>query len=337
MTDNFKKKLIYFFIGFSVFLMIANIVVDFFQNEEESLKTHEVSSKLLEEEFNNIIDEFGIDNSWIKVKNINNKNLDSLKKVYYVQIPTDLNIPIFIKEFQKNLLKQPVEVVGEERKDNGNSVIKISSNNHLKFQAYLNYDKSLSREKFQFAFLVNDFQDLSSSERKNILGNDLKMAVGLIPSESAFLQLEEVSKNKKENYLIIDDEISDSKYELDISFSKERLKSSIISIVTDFKNSIFFMIDKESELYKSTAYNFIKDEFLKRKIKLYSYENFIDLRGKEKTDLISLFKFYCDDSSKKKNIFLIDFNGINILSEAIMHYQKKGNRLINPSELLFSE
>ncbi len=337
MTDNFKKNIIYFFVGFSVLLMISNVIINLIMVEKKKEVQNEMTAEAIEKKFQNCLNSFGIEESWQNVKIINNKNFDSLKKVYHIQIPTDLNIPQFLKELEYELKNEPVEIISEERKDNGISAVKIHSNDFLKFQAYLNYDKDISREKFKFAFLVDDFYNLSISDMDDLLEIQLMFAVSIIPSEVNFELLKSVNKFKKENYLIINDEVSDSKYELETSTSKTRLKSSIISIVTDFNNSIFFMIDKASELYSSTAYNFIRDELLKRKIRLHSYENFIDLRNKETNDLLSLFKFYCEDNSKNKNIFLIDFNGIKTLKEEIKLYQKKGNKLVNPSELIFNE
>lgn len=317
--------------------MITNIIIDFVNTDEEKEVKNEITTKAIEDKFAVCINEFGIQNEWITSKIIDNKSLDSLDKVFFVKIPTDLSIPSFLKEVESKFLFQPVEIISEERKDNGNSTLKIYSNNNLKLQVYLNYDKDISREKFRFAFLVNDFNELSSEESKKILESQFKLAVGIIPSENSFLKLDDIKSLKKENYLIINDDVSDSKYELDPSLSKVRLKSSIISIVEDFGSSIFYMIDKSSELYTSTAYNFIRDELLKRKIRLHSYDNFIDLRGKEKNDLISLFKFYCEDNTHNKKVFIIDFNGLDILTNSIKAFLKKGDKLVNPSELIFAD
>lgn len=337
MTDIFKKKIIYFFIGFSILLMVTNVIIDFVNTVEEEEKKYEISIDKIDEQFSETLSDFGIANDWISVKKINNKSYDSLKKVFYLKIPTDLSIPIFLKELESKFIGQPVSIISEERKDNGNSTIRISSNDHLKFQAFLNYDNSITRENFKFAFLVDDFQDLSSTKMDQLFQNQFNFGVGLIPSNVSIELIKKISQFKKENYFIINDEVSDSKYELDPSLSKTRLKSSIISIVSDYSSSIFCMIDKSSELYSSTSYNFIRDELLKRKIRLHSYENFIDLRSKEGNDLKSLFKFYCEDKETKTKIFLVNFNGLNELHSLIKQFQKKGNKLINPSELIFSE
>jgi len=337
MTDIFKKKIIYFFIGFSILLMITNVIIDFVNTAEAEEKKYEIQSAKIDEKFSETLNEFGLENEWISVKKINNKSFDSLKKVFYIKVPTDLNIPLFLKELESKFTELPVNIISEERKDNGNSTIRISSNEHLKFQAYLNYDNSITREKFKFALLIDNFHDLSSAEIDQLFQNQFSFGVGLIPSDLGLELIQKINQFKKENYFIINDEVSDSKYELDPSLSKTRLKSSIISIVSDYSSSIFCMIDKSSELYSSTSYNFIRDELLKRKIRLHSYENFIDLRNKEGNDLKSLFKFYCEDQESKVKIFLVNYNGLKELLDLIKEFQKKGNKLVNPSELIFPE
>ena len=63
MTDIFKKKIIYFFIGFSILLMITNVIIDFVNTAEAEEKKYEIQIVKIEEKFSETLNEFGFENN----------------------------------------------------------------------------------------------------------------------------------------------------------------------------------------------------------------------------------------------------------------------------------
>jgi hypothetical protein len=123
------------------------------------------------------------------------------------------------------------------------------------------------------------------------------------------------------------------KYKLKDSYSQNRLKGSLLSIINDFSSATYFFIDDQSDLFNSSVFSYLKDELVKRKIKIVKLSNLQKLNFSEMNILISSFDTFMKNTEEGESItFLISADNYRYLLPEIKRYRKVGYEIVHPSE-----
>ena len=107
----------------------------------------------------------------------------------------------------------------------------------------------------------------------------------VIPSKESAEFVKKHLKLKKEYVVLLNDDIDELKYKLKNDYSEARLKSSIRSIIGSFPNAAFILVDDNSNLFKSSIFNFVANEFEKRNIKLIKKSSLLDITDESKNQI----------------------------------------------------
>ncbi|MFH1528593.1 MAG: hypothetical protein ABIG69_18455 [Bacteroidota bacterium] len=322
---DLKKKTIIVLIVLSALLLISNIITELLKSSDEDDKI-EISAKQIENNFLKITELYGIDVAWIQIKKISSKNNDSLKHIYSAKIPTDVTIPSMIKDFSTLFADPSVEIETYERSINGNNLLRVSVNEERKFEAHLNYDKNINREFARIGFIIKNAPiDLNSIINfKNLFPADF--ALLLTPSDESKNIINPLKKNKIKYLIDLSDKISSAAFEIEEGDSKFKLQRAVVAIISVFGRDAIYFFNSSSELYNSVIFNYVRDEFRKRKVKLKNHSLLTNLSG-ERDDLISLFKFYVKSGiSNQPKLLLIDYEDAIVLKKEISAVKKAGHK-----------
>lgn len=339
---NHKRKFIKYLLAAAVFLLVANIAIDFFRKSKKEISVNELSVSQVETVFFRALDEYGIEPNWITKKwesipsgRVKLSGEDSLTSQYFVKIPADMPVPLIIKEINKTIEKDITGFVSEEKKIFGTTEIRIYSNEILKLKATLVPDKQIFRSRNELSFIIYDTFDLSQNNFNNFLSVHYPLAAAVVPGKEVIAKADSLKKYSKEFIVLLNDGISDSRMKLKQEYQKEILRGSIKNIISSFKSAAAFVIDKKSLLFNSPIYNFVRDEFMRRGIKLFPSSKFITLEADEETELISKFRFYCNDiTGTHQKLFISSFDSFQKIQPELERFKKKGNKIISLSNLL---
>ncbi len=161
----------------------------------------------------------------------------------------------------------------------------------------------------------------------------------LIPSTENLSICKFILDKQKTYSLLLNDNIPELKYKLKVGYSKKRLKGSLLSIINDFSSATYFFIDDRSDLFNSSVFSYLKDELVKRKIKIVKLSYLEKLDFSETDLLISSFDTFMKKTTEgERTTFLI--NGAdkfrNLLPE-IKRFRKVGYKIVHPSETKLEE
>lgn len=325
---HFKKTVTKYLLILAIFLLFSNVVIDFIKKPREQKilnNSRELTVAKIDSVFLSVLDEYGIQPEWISTKKIKVAYEDSISKQINVKLPADLPIPLIIKDVHNIIENDITGFVSEEKKQYGTTEIRIYSNELLKLKAVLVPDKEIVRDRNRLAFILIDALELGQSDFNEFLLIPYVLAAVAVPNESNVQKADSLQKYYKEYIVLLNNDIKDKKYRLDARDQRVLIRNSINNTIRDFINAKMFCIDENSKLYNSTVYNFVRDEFLKRKIVLRKQSEFLQLFGTE-PEIISKFKFYCEDETGlKEKVFLIDFSTFNTIRNDLEKYRKKRN------------
>ena len=108
------------------------------------------------------------------------------------------------------------------------------------------------------------------------------------------------------------------------------MKNVVKTFVTDFRSAVCFIVDDNSEFYKSKNYEVFQNELIKRNIKLFKKSDFVNLIYDENT--ISIFVENLKSLTEGDTIiFLMNAESYSVLESELIKYQKKGYRVITSS------
>jgi len=329
-----QKKIINILIGASIILLLSNVIFDFFDKKNNKINSGEITVSKIDSVFFSVINKFALKEEWIKKKNIKNTKTDSLKYVFELKIPADIPIAAILKEMNYGFNEYPVEITSEEKINFGKTVLKIYSNEHLKLQAVLNIEKEIAREYSRLSFILTDAGDLNEEDFTKLMRFPYPFALLLLPEEKTFNLLSKIYEYRKEVFLLLNDDVDEKKYSLDPDYEKIRLKTSVLAIRSDFPKIINYIVDNESDLYAAPSFNYIKDEFQKREIKIAVIKNFVNLDRDTENEIISLIQFYAESGkSKEPQTYLISAENFMGLERALSILFNKGTRYPLPSEV----
>ena len=313
-----------------------NVAINYKIKPAKEKAVNELSIHQIENVFFKILDDYGIEKSWISSKKIKSTDEDSIRVEYYVKLPADLPVPLIIKDMNKTIEKDITAFVSDEKKVYGATEVRIYTNEILKLKAMLIPDKENIRKRNDLSFIISDALDLSSSNYKKFLSVYFPASALVVPSSDIEIKVDTLKNYMKEYAVYISDEIGDSELKLDPSFQKQILRGSIGNIISDFKDAKLFIVDKKSKVFRSPVYNFVSDEFERQGIILHTESEFINLEAKEDSELISKFRFYCSDTTgSHQKIFLINFDNFQKIFTEIERFKKKGNKIIPISKTSF--
>lgn len=327
---NRKSKFIIYLLAVAIILLVLNIALEIFKKPKRiSSKVSELSAKQIEFVFANVLDDYGVEANWVTKKKFKSPDEDSIKYQFFVKIPTDMPIPHIIKDINKVIANDITGFVSDEKKIFGETEIRIYSNEILKLKATLTPDKQIIRKRNELAFIISDAFTLNEKMFSNFLNVNNPLACTVVPGGDFVAKADSLRNFTKDYVVLMDDEITDPKMKLKSEYQKEILRSSVSKIVSSFKNAAAFIVDERSSLFKSSIYNFIKDDFKRNGIILHPRSEFVELNSEEDSDLFSKFKFYSEDTlGVHQKIFITSFVNFEKLQSSIDRYKKKGNKVI---------
>ncbi|RMD50476.1 MAG: hypothetical protein D6830_02620 [Ignavibacteria bacterium] len=295
----------------------------------ENVKKTELTLGDLEQRILQLSKEFYLDQSWVKKVNVANTGKDSLKFVYNFSIPRDVLITDVLKRINELFPEKELTIKSEETLIRKITKVYFYVNDILYLQLNLKKDKKIKRVETKIALIVEGFEELGGDEKNNLLNSPFVFCVLVSPEENAIKKLEEIESNNKQYALYLKNFIDAEDYKIDEDLSRIRLKSSIISIATDFKNAAAFFINTKAEIYHSIIYNFLKDKFKEKGIVLRSIFNYKSLSSSSLKEIKSKFRFY-EESMKGKQTAIFRIRAVDLLKikSEIEKYLMRGNKIV---------
>ena len=329
-SPSAKRRTVYILFVVAILLLASNLLLN--KLLPETNPKHEafiLSGSEINNRFLQAVNNFGLEENWIVVRKLSNKP-DSLFSSYKIKLPPDLPIPVLIREIQTELSSDSVEIKSIEKKMGGRTKLKIYSGGFLKLTSEIDYDKKFVRKRGSVGFFI---EDISFDDQEDSLLFDVpeSFAVLLTPSKENKKHSKFILNKSKEFALLLDDEIDDLEFKLSEGHSNNRILNSVKSIIGSFSRAIFFVIDDESELFRSEVFPVISAELEKRNIKLLHKSTFYQLENNEETDLIDSFDSLIKQLVQEKLIILTNVEEFRLLLPEIARYRKVGFKFINPS------
>lgn len=329
-----RKKIIQVLFPAAVVLLIAFIIINK-TISESSPPQKQISAAAINSIFKKSLKNLGYEDKWIDPVKKNRKYPDSLKFNYSVLVPADLPIPVVIDEINLNTNPEEAKIISNEKRINGEAELKIYSGGFLKLNAMLKYDNTIRRKAGYVGLLIDGWNNLSLKEDSIYLSVPESFAALIIPSKNSEKLISTIKENHKEYAILLNDDITDLDYKLNPSYSKKRLRLSIISIARTFSDAIFFLIDKKSDLYKSSNYSYVKNEFAKRKIRLVYLNSIPSINGNDVKTLNDNFhSFVSNIGDGEKKLVLVSSSDFLHLKQEIVSFRKIGYKFINPSQII---
>jgi len=326
---NRKQKFIKYLIAAAVILLVVNITIESLKKPKKETAIHELSVLQIETVFFTVLDEYGIETKWITRKKYKSADYDSVKTEYVVKIPADMPVPLIIKNINKVIEKDITGFVSEEKKIFGTTEIRIYTNEVLKLKATLIPDKEIIRKRNELSFVINDVFDLSEKNFNNFLSIHYSLSCTVVPGHDLIIKADSLKDYTKEYAILLNNDISDPQMKLKSDYQKKLLRGSMQNIVSSFRDAKAYIVDENSTLYNSPIYNYVQDEFKRQSIFLYPRSGLIELNAQEDSELISKFKFYCQDTTGvHQKIFFSSFDNFLKIQNEIEKIKKKGNKII---------
>ena len=323
-----KKSVLLVLFSTALVFLIANLVLNINDNENnlKSNKT-ELSIAEIDSLFRLSLRNFGLLDDWIK-----ESKSPKADNSYKVKIPKDLSIPVILAEINSNFWESGVTINSVEKIFSGRTILEIKLEDEIKLRADFDYDKNIFRSAGTAAFILENFE-LSSFEDSLLLEIPEPFSPLLIPSTENLILSKFIIDKQKTYSLLLNDDIPELKYKLKDNYSQNRLKGSLLSIINDFSSATYFFIDDQSDLFNSSVFSYMKDELIKRKIKIVKLSYLQKLNFNEMNLLISSFDTFMKNTEEGESItFLISAENFGNLLPEIKRYRKVGYKFVHPSE-----
>lgn len=325
-----KKRIIQTLFALAVITLIANLIVAKYFKGAIQKKEKDFNSNFINDQFIQDLNNFGIKKDWIK--DFSKDESSSSIYSYKVDLPKDLPIPVVLSEIYSSFFSSGVKIQSIEKTIGGKTVLNIFSKNRLDLSAEFNYNENIRRNAGNIGLIVFDLEKLNVKDMNAIVNFPQTLVAAVIPSKENLKLATELSANRKELAIYLNDDIKDPDYKLSKDYSDYRLSIAIRTIISDFSNAIFFVIDDHSKIYQSPAYSFIQKEFSKRNIKLIPASSLDIIPDGSKADVKTNFrnlvlKTHIGDN-KLISVYADDFE---LLKPEIFSLIKIGYKFITPS------
>lgn len=337
---HLKKTFTKYLLVAAIILLVVNVTIDIVKrpSKKEIDSVRELTTNQIDSVFLRVLKEYGIEDEWVSTKKIKVAYEDSITKQFIVKLPADLSIPLIIKDVNGIIQNDITGFVSEEKKIFGTTEIRIYTNEILKLKATLVPDVSVVRDQNELCFVISDVYDLNAGRFSEFLSIPFDICGVMIPGDSYAVQADSLKKYSKEYIVLLNDENTETKFRLEKDDQKALIKNSVYNVVAGFKDVVLFCIDEQSKLFNSTFYNFVRDDFLRRGIKLVHKSEFLQITSDNDEELISKFRYHCDDKSgSRQKIFFISFDEFQKLQNELSKFRKKGSRIISLSSTGLTE
>lgn len=328
---KFKKKLLLTLFFTALILFAANI---FLKSDLTSFNSDEnvVNSEEINKRFKNILDEFAIEEKLIKEILQTDKHSGRKISNFRIQVPKDLTIPEILQEVFNTFKKDSLTIKSFEKVKSNKTNLELKHGNSIVLNSEFEYSKNYSRNKGYISFIIYDVVP-SNQTTASLIESPGRLNFLIRPESQNLQYLEFIRNNEQQFSVLIDDDIIEQKYKLGPSFSEKRVVTVIKSLVTDYRNAVCFIIDDNSDFYKSANYEILRRELSKRNIKLFRTTDFVKLNSDERSQI--LFGDELDTlESGGSIIFLLSQDTYLSLDSVIKKYNKKGYRVVSSSLLL---
>jgi len=331
LSFKFKKNFLIILIALAIVLIAANIILKDHSTSPEEKETH-IDENEISQRFKNILDDFGIEKEFIKEYHSIDKETNREISKFKIQVPKDLTIPEILLEIYKSFRKDSIAISSVEKVKGGRSKLTFQSGKKIFLEAEFDYSKNYYRNMGSLVFILFDV-DPTNSATISLIESPTKLNFLFRPETKYMQSVEVITNNSKQFSILIDDEISEQKYQLGSGFSEQRTINVIKTLITDFKKAVCFIIDDKSNFYKSANYKIFSSELLKRNIKLYKSSDFVFLDYGESLGFV--FAEELNELSKGgTKIFLLNEETYSALKTEITKYEMKGFKVIASSRIL---
>ena len=331
---NARKRLIYSLLIFIIALILANVFIT--SVEKKNIPPQKKTTSIIEIDsvFKMVLNDFGFKDEWHKKYKLRDNQKPPLKVKNKVILPKDISTIEFIAELNAYVNFEDVTLNIIEEEINGDSDIEMYAADTLKYWVQLTRDEKLTREKAAFVFLLSNINELNDEQFEQLFFSPFPFGLILTPSTENKKLLDVISRAQKEFSIILSDDIDEEIFKLEPDYSTNRLERSVINIVNLFGGAVNFYVNKNSEIYKSTSYNFVKDEFRKRGKELQFIHSIKKIEAETHEDLKSLFDFYYQSIKKnERKQLLISAADFLKIQNRIKKIVKRGYKILPPSEL----
>jgi hypothetical protein len=332
---NYKRKIIYILTAIVVLLLIINVALGFFDISLPQKKLAALSKKTIESKFNTVLDDYGIEKSWITKGKIQKGKSDSLQNSFVIKTPSDVPVAQIIKDINIEFAHQPVIISSAEEDMNKLTNLIIESGKITKLVANFKIDKDITRKFSTISFLIYKAEKLDSVELSDFLKNPIHFGV-ILPLETNSPNLaQKIISAKKEYFIELDNNSDDNDFYLDEDLKVDEIKSNANKIIASFNSPKIFFIDENNSGIKRSIQNIIKETFENRGRKINYVDEFTFLKGENINDLKSLLKFHLNRlKPNETKIFRINIEDWIAIQENLNSFLKKGNKIIFPLQLL---
>lgn len=327
-----KRRIILSLLLFSILLLLGLLIVTVTYkkqvpqkgDQERELSVIEVDSIL-----QTILVDYAIPTAWVQQKKIKIKGEDSLKYYYKINLSPDISIPMLIKDLKRVYDKDRTGMVCKETVFRNDTEIKVFSNEFLKLKAELIPTKDIERDRNKLGFIIQDSYKLAQEDLSYLLELPYSVTFTLYPDKEFLALRDSIIKYGKNYLVVINDEIVNKEFKLSPDYGKDILKKSIAAILSKFNSAAGFVVSTNSDIYESTAFNFVRDEFKKRKIILYTEKDFVSFDGNEIGEIRSIIKFHAENIVEKRlKIFWISFENFKKIQNNLADLRKRGTRIV---------
>ena len=330
-----KKKLIQILFGLAFVFLIANLVVNKLTHYHYTAIEKARSSNYINTKFFAALHSYGLENTWIKKERRYRKDDDSLNYKYKVEVPKDLPIALLLDEIEDSLGVNGIAMRTKELEFGGKTLLKVYSGDNLKLQAEFNYDENIERDAGTVGIIVKDADQLSNENFQKFIRLPERFSILLSPSKKSAALQQQITSAQKEICVLISDETTDLEYKMKSGFSPDRIRNSIRSIISDYSDAAFFVLDNKSALYFSPAMKIIKDFLDKGKIKYIRLSDCGVLNGGNAKETRNQFEDLVENSKSKINfILMLTPDEMNSQIPELIKFRKIGYKFVRPSVVL---
>ncbi|MDP2039270.1 MAG: hypothetical protein Q8L04_17965, partial [Ignavibacteria bacterium] len=318
-------------------LLVVNVAVDLFTTKVSKTSQNELTRAQIENTFWKVLDAYGIDASWVKKKKFREENEDSISVQFFVTLPAEIPVPLIIKDINNVIEKDITGFVSKETQIFGATEIKIYTNELLKLKATLTPDAKIVRQKNEYSFVISDAFNINDKQFSSFLNVNYPISAAVVPDPDVILKADSLPRFSKEYILVLNDDIDNSKMKLVQEYQKELLRSSIRNILASFAKAKYVAVEEKGSLFNSPIYNFVRDEFKKRKFAPIPLSEFIRLETEDEQELLSKFKFYSEDTTvARQKVFFLTLDNFEKILPYLAKYKKRGSKIVPVSKSYLS-
>lgn len=323
---NVKNILIILF-SLSILLLLSNLILSLIFSDSKTLAHPSLTEDEIDKKFKESLFSFAIKDEWIsKLKS------DNSITSYRIKIPNDLPIPQILNELNKQYCNYNIQVRSEEKKINGRTIVNLIDGDKIILNADLRYNIGIERNSSKSAIFIFGRED-KVNEYDSLLNTTTRDVTALLtPSKSNASFTKWLRENGFDYAVLLNNKVNDIEFRMEKDHSQTRVKLIVQNLVVSFPNALFFVIDKNSDLYKSANYKTVKNEFDKRKINFFTSDSlhFINDETKASEKLLQLVENY-DELQKLRIAMPLDI--YKLLSNEFMKLIRVGYKFVRNSEL----